>query len=193
MQNHPSKRSIIACSIFKKEIESLKMDKLKGDSIEYLDSMLHMTPKLLDKKMEYSVKKEIDKGNKVAIIYGECHACMNKLEADLMTKRIKGMNCIEIFLGKEQYRMLRKEGAFFLLPEWCERWREVFEKQLGLNIENAHTFMQEMHSKLLYIDTGITPVPDSTLKEISAYTGLPYSILPISLLQLEQSINNLLD
>jgi hypothetical protein len=193
MQNSNHKSSIIACSIFRKEIESLKMVLLKESSIHYLDSMLHMTPNLLDQKMSTEVNEELNNGNNVAIIYGECHACMNKLEARNNIKRIAGMNCIEIFLGKEQYRKLRKEGAFFLLPEWCGRWHEVFEKQLGLNMENAKSFMQEMHTQLIYIDTGVTPVPETTLNEISKYTGLPYSILPISLSNLEKAIINLLD
>ncbi len=193
MQNPNHKPSIIACSIFRKEIESIKMNQLKENPIHYLDSMLHMNPNLLDQTMKAAVNEELSSGNNVAIIYGECHACMNELEAAHDTKRIAGMNCIEIFLGKEQYRKLRKEGAFFLLPEWCERWREVFEKQLGLNMENAQSFMQEMHTQLIYIDTGIIPVPELTLKEISKFTGLPYSILSISLNNLKEAIINLLD
>jgi hypothetical protein len=193
MKKPTTQQSIIACSIFKKEIESLMIDKLKENPIHYLDSMLHMTPDLLDKNLKTVVDEELNKRKRVAIIYGECHACMNKLELEKYIKRIEGMNCIEIFLGKELYRKLRKEGSFFLLPEWCQRWREVFEKQLGLNKENAQSFMKEMHTQLLYIDTGLIPVPDLTLKEISGYTGLPYSILPTSLIHLEQAIFNLLD
>ena len=41
--------------------------------------------------------------------------------------------------------------------------------------------MREMHSRLVYLDPGIEPVPHAELAEASAFLGLPMEILPVSL------------
>jgi hypothetical protein len=96
-------------------------------------------------------------------------------------RRTEGINCCEIILGRDTYRQLRREGAFFLMPEWALSWRKIFVSQLGLLGPRAKSFMQEMHTKLIYLDTGILPVPQAELAEASEFLGLPVEILPVSL------------
>lgn len=83
---------------------------------------------------------------------------------------------------------LRKERVFILLPEWTRRWREIFQEKLGLTDEIAKDFMQDLHSKLLYLDTGSMPVPRRHLEELSEYSGLPFEIIQIDPDQLSASI-----
>lgn len=171
----------VSCSIFKKEIEFLRSRNKLSFPVVYLDSMLHMFPDKLRMKMAAAVDREIIKGNKTALIFGECHPFISSYTDRSDTKRVSGMNCIEIFLGRDLYRSLRREGVFFLLPEWTIRWKDVFQKELGLNEKNAGDFMREMHTRLVYVDTGVTEIPVNTLDEISAFTGLPFEIMTISL------------
>jgi len=67
------------------------------------------------------------------------------------------------------------------MPEWALSWRQIFVGQLGLLGPCAKTFMQEMHSRMIYLDTGLVPVPHATLLEASEFLGLPVEILPVSL------------
>ena len=180
----------IACSIFRKEIESLQKQKLINIPFRYIGSMLHMKPEVLDNRLKEATEKERQNRDDIVLVYGDCCPHMHELETDEHIVRVCGLNCCEILLGSGRYRRLRSEGAFFLMPEWTLRWREVFQHHLGLEGDNARPFMKEMHTKLIYLDTGLFPVPESHLDEISGYTGLPVEIMQVSLDQLMVAIKN---
>lgn len=171
----------IACSIFRDELEALRRENKITVPVIYLDSMLHMFPDRLHERLDKVVKNELDAGKKLLLIYGECSPYMDKYNENKNVKRIGGINCVNIFLDEKVYRNLRKEGAFFLIHEWALRWKEIFQNELGLNADNAKSFMSEMHTKLIYLDTGSAPVPVDTLNEISAYCGLPCEIAKVTL------------
>ncbi len=161
---------IIACSIFKRELEHLKETGLLDSELLYLNSMLHMHPKKLGKLLEQTLTKHKDR--KIVLLYGDCHSHMMDTETEHI-KKVNGINCCEIFLGAERYFKLRKQGAFILLPEWLERWREIFQDELGFKDEHiAQRFMNDFHKNLVYIDTGITEVPLEKIDQISSFTGL---------------------
>lgn len=161
---------IIACSIFKRELEHLKETGLLDSEVLYLNSMLHMHPEKLGKLLEQTLTKHKDR--KIILLYGDCHSHMMDTETEHI-KKVNGINCCEIFLGSERYFKLRKQGAFILLPEWLERWREVFQDELGFKDEQiAQRFMNDFHKNLVYINTGITEVPLEKIDEISSFTGL---------------------
>ena len=115
---------------------------------------------------------------------------MIDMENQLFVKKVKGMNCVEIILGKKKYVELRKQGAFFLLPEWTKRWEDVFKNWLGLSEKNAADLMQDMHSKIIYIDTGCIPVPYKEIEQISSYCKLPVEIFKADLENLKKLIQS---
>ena len=96
-------------------------------------------------------------------------------------------------LGSEKYKKLRRDGAFILLPEWADRWKEAFIDYMGFkNSKSIKPFMSEMHKKLVYIDTGFQKKDKSLFDEISDYLGLPLEIYNSSIDELEQVINRLI-
>lgn len=171
----------IACSIFRQEIERLRADDAIGFPVEFISSLLHLTPAVLDRTLAGLVARESGRGNRLVLAFGDCCGHMGEFTEMNGVTRTSGINCCEIILGTATYRKLRKEGAFFVMPEWAERWREVFAAGLGLNAENARDLMAEMHSRLIYLDTGQVPVPREQLDAFMAYTGLSLEILPVSL------------
>ncbi|MCE1204794.1 MAG: DUF1638 domain-containing protein [Holophagaceae bacterium] len=181
---HDSGRTrCISCSIFRKEIEALQASGQLDLPVEYLNSMLHMVPVKLEARLQEAIEaaRRQDPDRDVVIAYGDCCGHMEDFEAEPGTSRTEGINCCEIILGRETYRKLRREGAFFLMPEWARSWRQVFVGQLGLLGPCAKTFMQELHTRLIYLDTGILPVPHEELAGASEFLGLPVEILPVSL------------
>ncbi|MFC1568982.1 PAS domain S-box protein [bacterium] len=163
----------LACSIFKDVFEQLRSEEQMDLSVEYIPSMLHMRPKELDKLLDEKLSSSSESADEVLLLFGDCHPHMQEQLKQYHAHRLGGINCAQILLGRDTYQTLRKEGAFFLLPEWTKRWKEVFQKELGLDEAVAKELMKEMHTQLIYLDFGKTRVPRKILKEISEYTGLP--------------------
>jgi len=183
---------IIACSIFKFELEHLKSEGKINVPIVYLNSMLHLNPEELEKIL--GQKLEEYKSYKILLLYGDCHARMVDYEKNPDIVRSPGINCCEIFLGKEKYQQLRKEGAFILLPEWSVRWREAFVEYMGFkNAKSSRLFMNDMHKKIVYVDTGFQDKNQPLLTEISEYFGLPLEIYNTSISELEKVLHSLID
>lgn len=178
----------IGCSIFKLELEALKASGRLGFPLYFRDSGLHMDPSKLESHLTPLVEGELDEGRRVILVYGDCHAHMADLDARPCVARTVGINCCEILLGREAYRKGRREGAFFVLAEWAIRWREVFQTLLGLDRNNMEGLMQDMHSKLVYLDTGLVPIPTEELEAFSEYCGLPWEAMEVSLEPLLDSI-----
>ena len=167
----------IACSIFKKEIQHLLRQDAWDVPCRFLGSMLHMVPERLGEELKTALAEALREGNRVVLAYGDCCPRMEDLGSQGEVSRTEGINCCEILLGRDDYRRMRKEGVFFLIPEWTLNWRQIFNHELGLEGINAVTFMQEMHTRFVYLDTGLVPIPTPQLEEISAFAGLPVEIL----------------
>lgn len=181
---------IISCSIFKNEIEHLKSEGKINVPVVYVNSMLHMVPKELQTVLD--VKIEEYKASNIILAFGDCHARMIDYEKYPNITRTPGINCCEIFMGTEQYKKTRKEGAFILLPEWADRWKEVFMEYMGFKKpKELNEFMKDMHKKLVYVDSGLQPVNEKLLDEIAGFTGLPLEIYKCSVANLEHVLRDL--
>jgi hypothetical protein len=175
----PQQLVAFCCAVFAAEIAALRLDHWPGLSIRYQSSMLHMKPQRLAIRLENLVEPEVRRGGRVLLIYGDCCLAMATLTALPGVVRTGGNNCCELLLGSAAYRRHAHAGAFFLFPEWARRWRHIFAAELGLNQVNATSLMGDMHRQLLYLDTGVVPVPTTELAECSSYCGLPWEVLPV--------------
>lgn len=177
---HADSITIVSCSILKEELLLLHRNEWPETEIRFLDSMLHMHPRQLGWMLNPVIDEVLAQGRGVLLIYGDCCPHMATLSTQPNVARVPVSNCCELLLGRGEYRRLIREGVFFMMPEWVRRWQEVFAVELGLNLENARSFMKDMHQRLVYLDTGLEPVP-AALAECSVYCGLPYEILTPSL------------
>jgi hypothetical protein len=182
------KAVMVCCSVLQAESESLRQAHWPDHRLIFLPSMLHMHPERLTLSLQSLLGGELTQGHRVVLVYGDCCARMATLEAIPGVVRTRGKNCCELLLGPEEYRRLSHEGAFFLIPEWARRWKGIFAKELGLNRGTATSLMQEIHRKLMYLDTGLAPVPENALNECAEYCGLPYEVRPVSLERLRLAI-----
>lgn len=169
----------LCCSIFKNEIESLKEEGLFNHEVKYLTSILHINPRKLDTLLSKEIIKQGDKS--ITLIYGDCCPAMLDFSVKANIKRTEGRNCCELLLGKDTYMKFLKDGAFFLMPEWVTRWKEVFLTYLKLNKSVAVDMMGHFHNYFLYLDSGIAPIPEETLNEISDYFELPWKVEKVDL------------
>ena len=185
--NMPAKKALlVSCGIFREELAHLGPAVLGREHPVFLDSMLHMRPAELDDMLLGMAENE---DRRLLLVYGDCCPHMGELVAWSNIRKVRGVNCCDIILGRDVYRRLRREGVFFFMPEWAARWQEVFHVQLGLKDQTlAREFMHEMHKRLMYIDTGLTPVPRQTLAEIGAFFDMAVEILPTGLEHLELGV-----
>lgn len=188
----PSDITMVCCSVFAAEVQSLLPAHWPGVRLRLLTSMLHIHPCRLAQTLQDAVEHELAQHRRVAIIYGDCCMQMTALEARPGVVRTRGKNCCEIVLGPAEYRRLSHQGAFFLLPEWTRRWREVFTRELGLPQDTARSLLQDMHSRMLYLDTGVVAVPERLLEEIHDFSGLPIEVRPTGVDLLRQAIDEAL-
>lgn len=182
---------IIACSIFKYELEHLVKEGKINIPIVYLNSMLHMYPKQLQKLLDAKIEEY--KNFRIILMYGDCHARMVDYEENPNIVRSPGINCCEIFLGNKKYRKIRDDGAFILLPEWADRWKEAFIDYMGFKTSKSiKPFMAEMHKKIVYVDTGFQEKNSPLFNEISDFLGLPLEIYSSSIDELEKVVKRLI-
>ena len=172
---------LVACSVFRAELTALARTRWPGLELRFENSMLHMRPAKLERRLGAVLAEEGGQARPVGLVYGDCCAGMTALGGRPGVARTEGLNCPELLLGREAYRRLSHEGAFFMLPEWATRWAEVFRDELGLDGACAPALMRDMHRKLVYLDTGVVPVPREALEACARYTGLPLEVLAVTL------------
>ncbi len=176
----PSPVPVIACSVLKDELEFILSRDFPGVSCVFVDSMLHMHPEQLGKALERRLSQH---GTQPClVVYGDCHPHMKDMEDSGRIIRTPGVNCAEILLGHERYVSHRNRGSFLFLPEWTSRWRDIFMNELGFtDPQLAREFMAETRNGLVYLDTGIAPVPLKCLEDIRSFFGMAVTVEPVSL------------
>jgi hypothetical protein len=178
----------LSCGIFKKELEYLFNNNKIEIQFNFFTSMLHLKPTLLEKKLNNSINQKPHNG--YILVFGDCHPRMNGYDSLPNVQRVTGVNCCEMFLGSKIYNELKKDGIFFLLPEWTHKFKNIFTRKLGFNSTNIKDFMYDMQSKICYLDTGIIEVPNKQLKSIADFTGLKVDVIKIELSFLTDAVNN---
>jgi hypothetical protein len=181
--------TFIICSVLGREVQTfLSLDYPHAESI-YLNSVLHIYPQKLHKNIEAAL--ETRENQYCVLIYGDCNAHIKAISQRPNCERTWAVNCGELLLGPELYKSYRNEKAFLFLPEWTERWREIFQQELGFSDPVlAQEFMQENQRRLVYLDTGLVSVPWNHLKDISEFFNMPTEVVSVSFEHLRQTVKS---
>ena len=171
----------LSCGVLRTEMESLHHQGLISGELLFLDSMLHMDPPGLEATLIAMLEKNLDKPRCLVLVYGDCCGRMLDLVRHFRVGRVNAINCAQLLLGRDRYRQLMHQEAFMILPEWAGRWEEIMQHELGLTRAVAHDLMRETRGVLVYLDTGLIPVPEQELAAFSAYSGLPWQVEAVSL------------
>ncbi|MBI5656546.1 MAG: DUF1638 domain-containing protein [Geobacter sp.] len=171
----------LSCGVVSAEMEELQRRGLIEGELLFLDSMLHMDPQKLEAQLTATLEQIMVGCGCLVLVYGDCSARMLDLVRSYHAGRVAVINCAQLLVGRDRYRQLMGEKAFLVLPEWARRWEQIMKNELGLNRAVAHDLMGEHCGILVYLDTGLLPVPEQQLQEFSSYTGLPWRIEAVSL------------
>ncbi len=178
----------LCCGVIRAEMEELQRRGCIDGELLFLDSMLHMNPPQLEAKLTAALEQKKDDPGCLVLVYGDCSSRMLDLVRNYHVGRVAVINCAQLLLGRERYRQLMHEEAFLVLPEWARRWEHIMKNELGLDKSVAHDLMGENRGVLVYLDTGLVPVPEQHLQEFSSYTGLPLRIESVSLDSMLESL-----
>lgn len=171
----------LSCAVLRAEMEELQRRGSIDGQLIFLDSMLHMDPPLLETRLTEALQQNNNDSACLVLVYGDCSAHMLDLASRFRVGRVGVINCAQLLLGRERYRQLMREAAFLVLPEWAQRWEHIMQHELGLNKALARDLMGEHRGLLVYLDTGLVPVPEQHLHEFSSYTGLPWRVEKVTL------------
>jgi hypothetical protein len=166
----------LSCGVLRAELQELHRRGAIDGELLFLDSMLHMDPPALEARLTDLLKERPKSAACLILVYGDCSAGMLDLVRNYRVGRVPVINCVQLLVGKERYRQLMREEAFVVLPEWSHRWEHIVKDELGLNQVVAHGLIGENRKVLVYLDTGLAPVPEEHLRAFSAYTGLPWRV-----------------
>lgn len=178
----------LCCGVLRTEMEELLRRGAIAGELVFLDSMLHMAPLQLEAALTAALEraggKDGSKDGSLVLVYGDCCAGMLDLVRRFRVGRVNIINCAQLLLGRARYRELMHEEAFLVLPEWALRWETIMKDELGLSEALAHDLLGEHRRMLVYLDSGLVPVPTQPLAAFSSYTGLPLRVETVTLQQM---------
>lgn len=178
----------LSCGVVRAEMEALQRRGLIDGALLFLDSMLHMDPPRLEARLTEALEQRQGNIGLLVLVYGDCSAHMLDIVKRFCVGRVSVINCAQLLVGRERYRQLMREEAFLVLPEWARRWEHIMKNELGLNRSVAHDLMGENRGVLVYLDTGLIPVPEQQLHEFAAYIGLPWRVEAVTLDKMLQAL-----
>ncbi len=171
----------LGCGVIRPELEELHRLGLISGELVFLDSMLHMDPPQLEAALTGALEQNAGYPGCLVLVYGDCSPRMLDLARRFRVGRVNVINCAQLLLGRDRYRQLMREEAFLVLPEWARRWAHIMKNELGLDETVARDLMGDNRGVLVYLDSGLLPVPEEYLIEFSAYSGLPWRVERVTL------------
>jgi hypothetical protein len=172
--------AIIACGIFRKEIEALQEDLGFPFEAHYLGSGLHVD---FD-DIKIALQEELERCKYcegIIVAYGQCHPRIDDILKPYHAALIACQNCVDAFISRKEVEKKANEGLFFYLsPGWLEAWNDIFD-HLNWGQEEARLQMGSFRG-VVYMDT----LKDASLREQELllffdFTNLPYQIMPVNL------------
>jgi hypothetical protein len=172
--------AIIACGVFKHEIETISKELEFPFEVHYLGSGLHVD---FD-DLESALKSELEKCKDcegIIVAYGECHPKIAEILAPYKAALIDCQNCVDAFITRKGVAEKSSKGLyFFLSPGWIECWREIFSS-LNWTQEEARLQLGPFKGSIFLDTLGNSAEYENELLEFLDFTLLPYKVVPVDL------------
>lgn len=157
---------VVACEIFKKELELILRGYPEVVHREYLEFGLHISTQELKRTVVERVNALEGKVDSVFLGYGYCQSLQGiTKELRVPTAMLETDDCIGVLLTPSEYEREKKvcTGTWFNSPFWAEMGIARQIKELGIDrMKNPRHepmwFIRkffEGYSRCLYIDTGV--------------------------------------
>ncbi len=155
---------VIACEIFKEELDQLIADDEDIIHIEYLELALHNEPERLRDEVIKKANSLTDKVDGILLGYCYCQSLEGVLDhIHVPAEMMHTDDCIGVFLTPERYEEERSHcpGTWFNSPGWAKEGVDGAIKELKLDLvadkidpKELLLMMFDGYSRCLFIDTG---------------------------------------
>jgi hypothetical protein len=158
------KIGIIACEILKDEIEYITKDDEDFVYREYLEFALHEDAQYMKRLLIEKVNEMEGKVDAVLLGYAICQSLENVTkEMNVPTIMLKGADCIDALLGREEYNKEKKicTATWFMSPGWTRLGVQGLVKQFHLDCLEEYppsfflNMLFESYKRCVFIDSGV--------------------------------------
>lgn len=161
---------VVACEIFKEEIDQMVAGDEDISHLEYLELALHNEPERLREEVVSKANSLKGRVDGVLLGYCYCQSLEGVLEhIELPAEMVHTDDCIGVFLTPERYEEERSicPGTWFNSPGWAKSGVDGAIKELKLDLvadkmdpKELLLMMFDGYSRCLFIDTGAGDVPN---------------------------------
>ena len=176
--NSTQKPCLIACGIFRPELNQIIKDERLNVDIEYLNPGLHNDPKELEATLKKAIENHQNpENNRIILIYGDiCLGFQDEMKAlthQYGAVKINALNCIDCLLGGKG-KLLDidpKHEYFFLNPAWIKL--EFGGRDMKKDVAGAHEEFSVLSGLFLLDTMGNLDDYTEEIEEIKDFTNLP--------------------
>ncbi|MFP4671412.1 MAG: DUF1638 domain-containing protein [Desulfohalobiaceae bacterium] len=119
-----SRRTVIACEVFRPELEALLAENQADVQLVFLQQNLHRTPHLMPELIQEQVDLAADRAEQIVLCYGLCcNGIVGVRAPEQGLILTKAHDCVALFLGSvKAYNRLSRErpGTYYLTRGWIE-------------------------------------------------------------------------
>jgi uncharacterized protein DUF1638 len=174
--------SLIACPIFRKELESVLAELNLTPRINYMHYTIHNNPLKMEEQLQDGVDKAAKTGGDVRFLLGKhCKGKRDIAEVveDCGGKIPQARNCIDMLIGDELAKSLQKNRTSLMTPAWIRMINQSIQEGQW-SVTDARLNLG-WYNKILILDTGVDPLSDEQIMEFYDLTQVEIDILPVDL------------
>lgn len=186
-------RSLIACPIFRHELEAVLEELGLAPRINYMHYSIHNNPMRMEEELQSSLEQVRTTGEDVRFLVGRhCKGKrdMTEVVEDCGGKIPQARNCIDILVGDELAKKLQKNRTSLMTPAWI--------RMINQSIKEGHWSVTDArlnlgwYNKILILDTGVEALSDEQIIDFYDLTQVEVEILPVDLSHFKMLVQELL-
>jgi Protein of unknown function (DUF1638) len=185
--------SLIACPIFRKELESVLAELNLSPRINYMHYTIHNNPLKMEEQLQEGVDNASKTGGEVRFLVGK--HCKGKRDIAEVVKECGGKipqarNCIDMLIGDEPTKELQQNRTSLMTPAWIRMINQSIQEGQW-SVADARLNLG-WYNKILILDTGVDPLSDEQIMEFYDLTQVEIDILPVDLQHFKGLLQELL-
>lgn len=184
---------LIACPIFKRELESVLQQLGLYPTIKYMHYTIHNNPLMMEEQLVEKISDAQNAAQQVRLLVGKY--CKGKRDMDEVVSDCNGKipqarNCIDMLIGSELTKELQTNRTSLMTPAWIRMINtSIAEGQWSVTDARVNL---GWYNKILLLDTGVEPLDDEMIMEFYDLIQVEIDILPVDLEHFKATLIELL-